>query len=57
MDTSEVRSGPIQSRCWKESEVMDTWDFRVVLATRALEEMGCDHPDPGVLESRWMLGT
>lgn len=54
MDTGGVRSGPTQSRCWKESEVIDTWDFRVVLATRALEEIG---PDPGVLEGRWMVGT
>ena len=47
-----VRPGSTQSRCWKESEVMDTWDFRVVLVTGALKERGCAYPDPCVPESR-----
>lgn len=32
-------------------------NFRVVLVTGALREMGCGYLGPGVLESRWMFGT
>lgn len=55
MDRNRVRSEPTQSRRCEKSEMMASWDLRVVLVTGALKEMGCDYP--GVLVDKWIPGT